>query len=135
MSVVQKIIAAFLCLALIPILLISGLLFVSLSDTFNKEAIKELQYIGTIQQHRTEDSVNRNFARIDSLRNLTTLRNTLDSYNKAPLPNDQKALNQTIQEIKAADGTIKDILILSPLGTVTASTDALSQGQQFAEKD
>ncbi len=135
MSVVQKIIAAFLGLALIPILLISGLLYLSFSDTLNKQAIKELEYIGTIQQHRTEDSINRNFARIDSLRNLSILKNTLANQNIKPSVGNEQLLNQTIQEIKTADGNIRNVSIISPTGTVVASTNTLSQGQQLADKD
>jgi hypothetical protein len=135
MSLIQKIILWFLCLTLIPVLVVGGLIYAGFSKSINKKVVEQLEYVATIQEHRTEDAIQQNQERLEGLTSRYLFPITLDRYNHLHQPEDRNLLNASINNVKNQITSFKYISILNPSGTVVASTLPSEINHSYSETD
>lgn len=135
MSVVQKIILWFLGLALVPTLLVGGVLYFGFRHYIVNQSIANLEYQADAQQQRVEDVVNQNTVQLQGFTSRVLLPTTLDRYNQLHRPEDLSLLTSTIMTSKTQTPKYQDISILSLDGKIVTSTQATAVGQDYATKD
>ena len=135
MSVIQKIILWFLCLTLIPVLLTGGLIYAGFSRSIKQKALEQLEYIATIQEHRTEDALHQNQERLEGLTSRYILPVTLDRYNSLHKPEDRDLLNRSLDGVQSQIASFRYISLLNPKGSVVASTLPSDIGSSYANRD
>lgn len=134
MSIVQKIIAWFLGLTLVPTLLVGGILYFGFRHYIVDQSVTKLEYQADVQQERIQDAVNQNKVQLEGFTSRVLLPLTLDRYNRSHSPEDLDLLTSTIDASKANTPKYKDITILSIGGTVLASTSRSTIGEDFSAK-
>ncbi len=134
MSVVQKIIVWFLGLALVPTLLVGGVLYLGFSHYLVGQSIDSLEYQADVQQQRVQDAVSQNAATLEGFTNRVLLPTTLDRYNHTRKAEDLALLASTITTSKTQTPKFKDISILSLDGKVVTSTRQSEVGQDYSGK-
>ncbi len=134
MSIVQKIVAWFLALTLVPTLLVGGILYFGFRHYIVDESMARLEDRADVQQQRIEDVVNQNKVQLEGFTSRVLLPTTLDRYNLTHSPEDLALLTSTISSSKANTPKYKDITILSLDGKVITSTSQPAIGQDFSTK-
>ncbi len=135
MSIVQKIIAWFLGLTLVPTLLIGGILYLGFRHYIVDQSVAKLEYQADVQQRRIEDIVNQNKTQLAGFTGRVLLPTTLDRYNRSGQPEDLALLTSTINTSKAQTPKYSQISIASLTGKVVASTLNPAVGQDYSTKD
>ncbi len=135
MSIVQKIIAWFLGLTLVPTLLVGGILYLGFRHYVIDQSVGKLEYQASVQQRRIEDIVSQNKLQLEGFTSRVLLPTTLDRYNRARQPEDLALLASTISTSKTQTPKYKEISILSLEGKVVTSTQQSAMGQDYSKKD
>ena len=135
MSIVQKIIAWFLGLTLVPTLLIGGILYLGFRHYIVDQSVTKLEYQADVQQQRIEDIVHQNKVQLAGFTSRVLLPTTLDRYNRSHSTEDLALLTSTINSSKANTPEYRDITILSLEGKVIASTLQSAVGQDYSTQD
>ncbi len=135
MSIVQKIIAWFLGLTLVPTLLIGGILYFGFQHYIVDQSVAKLEYQAGVQQQRVEDIVSQNKTQLEGFTSRVLLPTTLDRYNHSHQSEDLALLASTISTSKAQTPKYKEISILSLEGKVVASTLQSATGQDYSTKN
>jgi len=135
MSIVQKIIAWFLGLTLVPTLLIGGILYLGFRHYIVDQSVTKLEYQADVQQQRIEGIVKQNKIQLEGFTSRVLLPMALDRYNRLRQPEDLALLTSSINTSKAQTPKYRDISILSLQGKVVASTLQSAVGQDYSKKD
>ncbi len=123
MRLIEKIILLLLGLALIPLLLVGGLLYVYAQHNIEKETEQNLNSIATIQEHRIASNRAQNLERLTNFTSRPQLKLTLSQYDHLPTSASQAQLIANITQAKSADSNFSSITIITNKGIVAASTN------------
>ena len=123
MRLIEKIILLMLGLALVPLLLVGGLLYLNAQHNIEQETKDSLNSIASIQEHRIALIRAQNLERLTNFTSRTQLKTILGQYDQAPTAAEQAQLIANIAQAKTADPNLASIMILTNKGVVAAATD------------
>jgi len=135
MRLIEKIILLLLGLALVPLMLVGGSLYLYAQHNIERETEGNLNSIATIQEHRIASIRAINLERLTNFTSRTQLKTILGQYDQTPTPASQVQLIANITQAKAADSNLSNITIISNKGVVAASTDPKLTGSNLADTE
>ncbi len=123
MRLIEKIILLLLALALIPLMLVGGLIYIYAQHNIEKETEQNLNSIATIQEHRIASNRAQNLERLTNFTSRPQLKLILGQYDHMPTSTSQAQLIANINQAKSADNNFSSITIITNKGIVAASTN------------
>ncbi len=128
MSVIQKLILAFLALALLPIMIVGFIMYLSISQTLTNQIHNQLKSVATIQANRLTLAMTRQRDRITGLA-------ANSQFQTALADSDQATLIRLLSDTKASSITLKNVAVANPAGSILASTTSSEIGRSLASQD
>ncbi|HSW85812.1 MAG TPA: sensor histidine kinase [Candidatus Saccharimonadales bacterium] len=122
MRLIEKIILLLLGLALVPLMVVGGLLYQYSIQNIEQETEKNLNSIATIQEHRIANNRAQNLERLTNFTSRPQLKTILGQYDNRPTSSAQAQLMANIAQAKSGDDNLSSITIITNKGIVAAST-------------
>lgn len=107
----------------IPMIVVAGTLNYYVSESqITKDTLDNLNAIATIQKERVNDSIDRNFERLQSVTSRTQLRLSLDTYNQDANETDQNKIQHILNDAVSSITDFEEIIIYDVNGNLKFST-------------
>ena len=131
MSIKLKLLIAFLLVSLVPIVFSSILFYSFEKKALTHQVINQLQSVASLQHSRLESIVEQNLERLRFMSNTTQLRISLEEYqiNGDTLHHDK--MIRILNDAKSSISSFHEVSILSPEGTLVASTVSEPWNENF----
>ncbi|MBN2322455.1 MAG: PAS domain S-box protein [Spirochaetes bacterium] len=135
MRIREKLLTSILLIAIVPLLLISVSYYVVIKKVIINQVINHLDSVATVQEQRVIEIIDRNFERLDLISSRTQLRISMSEYLIEQNHKAQQKMNRILHDARASIGDFRQISVIGPDGTVAASTDGKTIGNNCAEKE
>lgn len=131
MDIRAKLLITTVILALLTMLGV-GLLTIHYSqDALEKKTFSELEAVASLQKARVEEAIARNLERLRSVTSRSTLRLSLNEYEKSKSPQSKAQIASILLDVKYSTTDYQEIYVLDPEGFVLVSSNPTVEGQLF----
>ncbi|RDJ31589.1 MAG: HAMP domain-containing protein [Crenarchaeota archaeon] len=135
MNIRTKILVIFLLTSIPAIGIVGVINYDNAKSKITHDVLEKLDGIASIQEKRVEESIDRNFERLDGITSRTQLRISLEQFNQNGNAEDAEKIQEIIKDAKDSIGDIDTVFIINTSGEVIFSTEESILGKTMsAEK-
>ena len=135
MKLQTKLLAAFLAVAVIPLILVSGSTYFAFKQSRLQEIENHLESVAAIQRARIENTIDQNLERLSLVTSRTQLRISLRDFNNSKKPDLQAGMNRILDDARSSIADFKSLSIADEAGAIVASTDRQQIGGLAGESE
>lgn len=135
MNIRTKILVIFLLTSIPAIGIVGVINYDNAKSKITHDVLDKLDGIASIQEKRVEESIERNFERLDGITSRTQLKISLEQFNQNRNAEDAVKIQEIIKDAKDSIGDIDTVFIINSSGEVIFSTEETVLGKiMSAEK-
>jgi len=117
----------------VPIVIAMGVGSYSVAEQqITNDVLNQLESISSNQKERLEETIDRNFERVEELASRTQLRVSVDSYQNGD-SDERTRIEQILKDTYESTEDFKAVFIINPEGKVEFSTDPVFQDVDFSD--
>ena len=134
MNIRTKVLVTFLLSSIPAIGLVGAINYENAKSIITNDVLEKLDGIATVQEKRVEESIERNFERLDGITSRTQLRISLEQFNQNGNFEDKEKIQAIIEDAKNSIKDINSVFIINPAGDVIFSTDKQMMGETMSSE-
>ena len=123
MNIRTKILVIFLLTSIPAVSIVGAINYENAKNRITNDVLEKLDGIATVQEKRVEESIERNFERLEGITSRTQLRFSLDQFNQNGNSDDKEKIQAIIEDAKNSIRDIDTVFIINPSGEVIFSTE------------
>lgn len=135
MKLQSRILQVIVTVALVPLLVLVGLFYLSYRTDLTNTVLANLDSVAAIQQSRMNAVLRQNEERLALVSSRTQLRISLDRYLQQGNPAEQDRMTRILADAALSIADIEGICVYSPQGIAVAATDSFLIGEPHFDQD